>query len=633
LYRNDLPAPREYDAGRAVRVSFDRPIESSQPIDATGEGAEEIGSAQFLRFEFPLVRYLERRGYDIAYTTNVDVHEDASTLLSRRLFLSIGHDEYWSIGERNGVEAARGAGVSLAFLSANVGYWRIRLDPSSSGIPDRIITCYKGSSRDPEYGTPLETDLFRNSPGARPENALVGVMYDLYTRVDGFPLIVTEPDSWVFGGMGLAAGDSLGNLVGYEWDHVFDNGKQPAGLKVLGNSPAFGVYGRAAPSNMTLYEPTPRSFVFAAGTIDFGWGTGRTGYTNGRTEQVVNNLMVHAGISPTSPTDVDATDTHEGPGSAIDVAPVAGSGAAGFSDGAAETAEFDIPAAVAAGADGTLYVTDSRNHRIRAVSASGSVTTLAGCGPNDQALGHDAVDDAVGTKACFDAPTGIALGPDDALYVADSGNSLIRRVAKDGATTTYAGSSSGLSDGALRNARFKNPQALAFAPDGSLYVADSGNDSIRRVTAAGVTTIAKGIKWPTAIAAGSDGSIFVAATAEGRLYLISSGIATVIANQSGTNGNQDGPADDARLRPANGLILLDRRLVFSDTANNTVRVLDLDAKTISRLAGTGHYGSKLGTGSVAELSLPRGLATFGGRIIAVDGGNNRIVSIRPPPSP
>lgn len=630
LYHNLIPKPRAYDAGRAYRVSFDRPIEPSTLMPDTGEGPKEVGATLFLKYEHPLVSYLERRGYDIAYTTNVDVTADPSTLLNRRIFFSIGHDEYWPVPERDAVEAARDGGVSLAFLSANTGYWRVRLDPSSSGVPNRIVTCYKGAPSDPERGTREETVRFRDGPYARPENALLGVMYELYTRVDGFPLIVTEPDSWVFSGTGLRAGDSLGNLVGYEWDHVFDNGQEPAGLQVIGASPAFGAYGTAAPSNMTVYEPTAESFVFAAGTMDFSWGEGRPGYVNGRAEEIVNNLMVHAGVPANDSPAPDPANVVEAPGSARSVLGVAGSGEEGFSDGSAATAQFDTPAGVAAGPDGTLYVTESRNHRIRAVSPDGVVTTLAGCGPNGVTNGKYKND--TGTKACFDSPTGMAMGPDGALYVADSGNSVVRRVTLEGVTSTYAGGSAGNSDGPLRSARFQNPEGVAFGSDGTLYVADSGNDCVRSATAAGVKTIATGMKWPTGITVGNDGTIYVAATAEGRLYAISGGVATPIADVSATDGDLDGPARSALLRPASGLALVGRRLVFSDTANNTVRVLDLDTMTISRLAGTGHFGSALGSGAVAEITLPRGLTVQGGRIVAADSGNHRILSIDPGPA-
>ena len=82
-----------------------------------------------------------------------------------------GHDEYWSLIERNALEQARDAGVSLAILSANTGYWRVRLDPSSGGDDRRIVTCYKSATHDPERDRPDTTARFRDAPDARPENA------------------------------------------------------------------------------------------------------------------------------------------------------------------------------------------------------------------------------------------------------------------------------------------------------------------------------------------------------------------------------------------------------------------------------------------------------------------------------
>lgn len=636
LYGNSLPSPQVFTHPEAFQVSFDRPFDALAGANVEpqpdSEAAAQMGAASFFRFELPTVLWLEKSGYDVAYTTNVDVTEQPDTVIPRRLFLSVGHDEYWTVPERAALDFARDYGVSLAFLSANTSYWRIRLEPSSSGVPDRVITCYKASSStlDPHAGMPDQTANWRVAPYANPENELVGVMYQLYTRFDALPLVVTNPNSWVFEGMGLAPGDSIGHLVGYEWDHVFDNGFSPAGLDILGSSPAFGVFGNAVQSNMTVYAPTSENFVFAGGTIEFGWGLGKPGYANGRTERVFDNLMARVGVPPETPADLDPDEPGPKPGSAASVTAFAGSGEPGFRDGSAASAQFDAPAGIAAGPDGSLYVTDVRNNRIRVISPSMVVSTLAGCGPTGVTTGQ--FENAVGNNACFSAPTGIALGPDGALYVADSGNSAIRRVTLDGAVTTYAGTgTSGKMDGSLALATFSHPEGVAFGPDGTMYVADSGNDSIRAVSPSGVTTIASGLSWPTGITVGSDGTVYVAATQEGRLYSINAGVVSILANQMGVPGDQDGPADTARLRPACGIAPWVNEIVFSDAGNDTVRVYDPASAVVTRLAGTGRPGSALGSGNVAEVSLPRGLAVVAGGIVLVDSGNNRLVKITATP--
>ena len=116
---------------QAVMVSFNRPY---------GPGA---GVTEFLRWEYPTIRFLEREGYDVSYSTAIDTHERAGMLLRHKAFLSVGHDEYWSRAMRTNVESARDAGVHLAFLSSNTSYWQIRLASDSSGQPDRTIIAYK----------------------------------------------------------------------------------------------------------------------------------------------------------------------------------------------------------------------------------------------------------------------------------------------------------------------------------------------------------------------------------------------------------------------------------------------------------------------------------------------------------
>jgi hypothetical protein len=99
-----------------------------------------------------MVRWLERNGYDVAYITDIDTHEQPAMLLRHRAFFSVGHDEYWSKQMRDNVEAALRSGVSLGFFSGNEMYWNIRLESSPLG-PDRVITCYKSAILDPISST------------------------------------------------------------------------------------------------------------------------------------------------------------------------------------------------------------------------------------------------------------------------------------------------------------------------------------------------------------------------------------------------------------------------------------------------------------------------------------------------
>ncbi|MGE5709733.1 MAG: N,N-dimethylformamidase beta subunit family domain-containing protein [Nitrospira sp.] len=259
------------EQGQAVMVSFDRPYAiGREPIDAV-----TVGAGGFLQgWEYNMVRWLEREGWDVTYATNLDVHRDPALLLSHRAFLSVGHDEYWSDRMRRHVEQARDRGVHLAFFSANTCYWQIRLMPSlSMGVPDRIVVAYKGKApwQDPVLfdGDPgndrLATTRWRSAPVNQPEAALLGGMYlEGEEAVDG-NLIVVNPSHWMMNGTGLKQGDALPGLLGYEVDG--EDAASPPNRVVLTRSP---VGSRMATS--TLYEAASGALVFNSGSMQWIWG-------------------------------------------------------------------------------------------------------------------------------------------------------------------------------------------------------------------------------------------------------------------------------------------------------------------------------------------------------------------------
>jgi sugar lactone lactonase YvrE len=137
-------------------------------------------------------------------------------------------------------------------------------------------------------------------------------------------------------------------------------------------------------------------------------------------------------------------------------------------------------------ASGTVYVADSGNHLIRKITSAGVVTTLAGTGSPGRANG-------TGTAASFNYPTRVVLDAGGTLYVSDTLNSLIRKITAAGVVTTLAGSgSTGSTDGTGTAASFGNPQDLAVDASGTVYVSDTGNNLIRKITAAGVVTTLAG---------------------------------------------------------------------------------------------------------------------------------------------
>ena len=159
-------------------------------------------------------------------------------------------------------------------------------------------------------------------------------------------------------------------------------------------------------------------------------------------------------------------------------------GNAGSADGPAATARFDTPSALAVAKDGTVFVSDTGNHTLRRIGRDGSVSTWAG------SAGDPGATNAVGRAARFSSPLGIAIAKDGALFVADSANHAIRRVGADGAVTTFAGATEewGATDGKAAQARFEGPVALAFGPNGSLFVSDALNHAVRRIAPDGTVS-------------------------------------------------------------------------------------------------------------------------------------------------
>jgi hypothetical protein len=253
---------------RAYKVSFNRPYEWA--------GDEEWSSAaKFLLWEHFMIQFLEREGYDVTYSTDVDTHEQGGLLLHHRAFLVVGHDEYWSWQMRDNVEVARDSGINLGFFAADVSFWQIRFGPSPiTRDADRTIVCYKSAVLDPYDNDGNPNDLrfvtvgFRQPPVNRPEEAMIGVMYDAEIG-NGDSIEVSDGSSWVFTDTGLHEGSRLKGLLGYEVDRMF--GDAPPGTVRLAHSP-FTVNGVTHYSDMTAYSTAAGSTVVATGSINWNWG-------------------------------------------------------------------------------------------------------------------------------------------------------------------------------------------------------------------------------------------------------------------------------------------------------------------------------------------------------------------------
>jgi chitodextrinase len=249
---------------RAVKVSFDR------PYSGWGDGAFlELSEINFLR-------WAEKMGYDITYSTNLDTHRDGARLRSHRGFLSLPHDEYWSKEMYDAAEAARDAGVNLAFFGANSVFWQIRFEPSSSGVPDRVVVCYKESGLDPVTDPTRKTLQWRDANGPnRPEQKLMGVQFTDGPNSGTATYVVTNSSNWVYAGTGFADGNTVPSLVWYESDRQMSGVPLPNAVPgtyvLLSRSPYAGSNGSDY-NNASIYQAPSGAWVFASGTMGWGWG-------------------------------------------------------------------------------------------------------------------------------------------------------------------------------------------------------------------------------------------------------------------------------------------------------------------------------------------------------------------------
>jgi len=606
----------------AEQVSFDRPY------------AEHHGLGLLAANDEPLARFLERNGYDVTYTTNGRVSAGGAAELARgRVFISSGHDEYWTGEERDALESARDAGTPLLFFGANAGYWKIRFEPSTRPDDPRVITCYKGSSRDDPVRGPGITGVFRAPPLSRPENALVGGMYDGWTTL-AHPWVVFDASAWLFEGTGLRAGDVVSTLVGYEFDRSFSNGASPAGLRVLARSPVVHAEARPSVQETVAYRAGSGALVFDAGTIE--WTSALNGGTRGdaRVERMTANVLHEALGLPV-------------PAALVSPAPPESPPALGpFADSVATVVTgLAAPTAVAVLRDGALAVAEAGLQRIVRVGRGGDVTVLAGSGEPQASL----ADGVPGAMAQLAVPAALLALADGTLLYADAAQHVVRRIADDAqhTVTTLADrlGQRGFADGPGRQALFSAPSGLAVDPvTGNVLVADSANHRVRTIDAqGGVTTLVGSsagqndgpaararLHTPTALATAPDGRVFVVASGGYRVKVIQPDSARTVATLAGASeGFTDGRAADARLAPQAGAVFSNGEVIFSDPGSLRVRALVPGATPIQvavhSVAGSGQSGSADGPGASASFTLPLGLAVGpDGTIYVADAGSGTV---------
>lgn len=269
---------------RAVEVSFDRPYHDS--------GVENLLDPDW-SWEYYFIRWLERSGYDVSYSTDIDTHGNGARLLNYKAFLSVGHDEYWSKDMYDAVERARDAGVNLAFFGANAAYWQVRLMESQDGRRHRVIVCYKNKKLDPESRAEWKTVKWRDA--GRPEQKLLGIQYAASWGDPGknSDYTVVNSNHWIYQNTGLADGDTIQGIIGYEVDRYMEEYPLPPliSYNILSRSP----YGQKGDNNYiamsSIYQTLHGSWVFAAGTMSWSWGLDRDGYADARIQKMTSNLL------------------------------------------------------------------------------------------------------------------------------------------------------------------------------------------------------------------------------------------------------------------------------------------------------------------------------------------------------
>ncbi len=326
-----------------------------------------------------------------------------------------------------------------------------------------------------------------------------------------------------------------------------------------------------------------------------------------------------------------------------DIYTIAGTGTPAYSgdQGAAAAAALSSPSALAISADGTVYIADTANHVVRRVSPAGIISTLAGTG-----IAGASGDGGAATAAQLRLPAGLALAPDGRLYIADTDNNRIRRIEINGSITTVAGTGQAGATGdggAATLAALKNPWGIAFDGAGNLYIADEGNNRIRRVAAAtgAISTVAGNgqvgntgdggpatdarLTHASGVALDASGRLYIADKGNHRVRVVSvSGIISAFAGSTAGDSGDGGPATTAQLGNVVGIAVgAGGHVYVSDTATHRVRQIT-PAGTISTLAGSVRgYSGNGGPANQAELRAPSGLAVdSAGRLWIADEGNH-----------
>ena len=369
------------------------------------------------------------------------------------------------------------------------------------------------------------------------------------------------------------------------------------------------------------------------GKVNFIAGDGAIGYSGDGAAATSAGLIEPFSVAVDSSGNVYIDERADGRIRKVDtkgnIATIGGNGSLGFGgDNAAGTsAQLFLPMGVAVDTGGNVYIADTQNCRVRKLASGGTITTIAGNGGYSYSG-----DGGAATKAQLNAPQGAAVDAAGNFYIADTANHVVRKVAANGAISTLAGNGTagfGGDNGAAASAQLNSPTGVAVDGSGNVYIADSANSRVRKVSSAGsIATVAGNgtpgysgdgssaanamLNFPVAVAVDTAGNLYIADTNNSAIRKVSTSgtISTVAGNGlQGYSGDQ-GPATAARLNDPQGVAVDSAgKLYIADTGNNRVRTVAGNG-AIATLAGNGLPGNSGdgGPATLAQLANPTGIA-------------------------
>jgi NHL repeat len=502
----------------------------------------------------------------------------------------------------------------------------LREEVPLAGTPFKLAY---SSARHPDGAAPLRIPVVGNSLPV----GLIGIQLEIYVAGNKFTPAIQIP-----------AASALPYFYDFYWDGTDASGRKLYGSQTVDvrigyiydgsyeSTPQFGYNGDGVPITASQGRFEATLWQYWTGTLD-RWDAAEKGLGGWELDvqhgydPLTGAVHLGSGRDEVIPSSINVLTTIAGTG-------VAGEGADNVlgSTSAIAINGASVNSNVAVAANGDVYFSDTVNNRIRKVASNGIITTINSVA---SANGVGFGDEGPVVDATFDKPTALAFGPDGRLYVCDSNRSRVRVIDTQGTIHAFAGSGiagMGAIGGLATTTAINTPTGVSVAPDGTVFIADSLNNLVRRVRDGFMTTAASGFNYVSSIAAGKDGSVYFTDYHNNRVERIGvDGVVTTFAGGGTAVGylpfGDGGPAANAVLNQPDGVAVApDGTLYIADKADNMIRHVKADG-TIETVAGTGVNGSGLDGLAAAKtaLNLPRGLGVGpDGSLYIADTNNQRI---------